>query len=59
MRQEMKAPLLRGLLDWFGYHTGKQIQSIKVLEQILPSYGFSGDWPVHGINDTGAKVSGD
>jgi DNA repair protein RecO len=45
MRQEMKAPLLRGLLDWFGYHTGKQIQSIKVLDQILPSCGFSGNWP--------------
>jgi len=50
MRQEMKAPLLRGLLDWFGYHTGKQIQSIKVLEQILPSCGFSGNWPINRIN---------
>jgi len=34
MRREMKAPLLTGLLDWFCYHTRKQIQSIKVLEQI-------------------------
>lgn len=37
MRRDMKAPLLRGLLDWFKYHTRKEIQSIKVLEQILPS----------------------
>ncbi len=35
IRQEMKAPLLRGLLDWFRYHTGKELQSRKVLEQIL------------------------
>ena len=41
MRQEMKAPLLMGLLDWFCYHTRKEIQSIKVLNQILPSCGFS------------------
>jgi len=40
MRQEMKAPLLKGLLDWFRYHTRKEIQSIKVLEQILPSFGI-------------------
>lgn len=40
MRQEMKAPLLRGLLDWFRYHTRKEIQSIKVLEQIFPSCGI-------------------
>ena len=42
MRREMRAPLLTGLLDWFGYHTRKEIKSIKVLEQILPSCGFSG-----------------
>ncbi len=41
MRQEMKAPLLTGLLDWFCYHTSKELQSIKVIEQILPSCGFS------------------
>jgi len=41
MRHEMKAPLLMGLLDWFCCHTRKEIQSIKVLEQILPSCGFS------------------
>jgi DNA repair protein RecO (recombination protein O) len=46
VRREMKAPLLKGLLDWFGYHTGKQIRSIKVLEQILPAHGFSGNRPV-------------
>jgi DNA repair protein RecO (recombination protein O) len=34
MRREMKAPLLMGLLDWFCYHTRKEIQSIKVLDQI-------------------------
>ncbi len=34
MRQEIKAPLLTGLLDWFCYHTRKEIQSIKVLDQI-------------------------
>jgi len=45
MRREMKAPLLMGLLDWFCYHTRKEIQSIKVLEQILPSCGFS--WPLN------------
>jgi hypothetical protein len=41
MRREMKAPLLMGLLDWFCYNTRKEIQSIKVLEQILPSCEFS------------------
>ncbi len=45
MRPEMKMSLLRGLLDWFGYHTGKQIRSLKVLEQILPLCGFSGNRP--------------
>ncbi len=35
MRQEIKMPLLRGLLDWFCCHTGTRIQSMKVLEQIL------------------------
>jgi len=45
MRREMKAPLLMGLLDWFCYHTRKEIQSIKVLEQILPPCGFS--WPIN------------
>jgi DNA repair protein RecO len=45
MRREIKAPLLMGLLDWFCYHTRKEIQSIKVLEQILPSCGFS--WPAN------------
>ncbi|MCL5405577.1 MAG: DNA repair protein RecO [Deltaproteobacteria bacterium] len=41
MRREMRAPLLTGLLDWFRYHTRKEIQSIKVLEQIFPSCGIS------------------
>jgi DNA repair protein RecO (recombination protein O) len=36
MRREMRAPLLTGMLDWFCFHTGKEIQSIKVLEQIMP-----------------------
>ncbi|MGC9966841.1 MAG: DNA repair protein RecO [Syntrophobacteraceae bacterium] len=58
LRQEMKAPLLRGLLDWFGYHTGKQIQSIKVIEQILPSCGFSGNWPVDRNNQGIKRVPG-
>ncbi len=53
MRHEMKTPLLRGLLDWFAYHTGKQIQSIKVLEQILPSCGFSGNWQIDKRNREG------
>ena len=53
MRQEMKAPLLRDLLDWFAYHTGKQIQSIKVIEQILPSCGFSGNRPIDEKNRHG------
>jgi DNA repair protein RecO (recombination protein O) len=56
LRREMKAPLLRGLLDWFGHHTGKQIQSIKVLEQILPSCGFSGNRPVDENNHRGQGV---
>ena len=55
MRQEMKAPLLRGLLDWFGDHTGKQIQSIKVIEQILPSCGFPGKWPADRKNRHGKE----
>ncbi len=41
MRQEMKAPLLGGLLDWFRYQTRREIQSVKVIEQILPSWGIS------------------
>jgi DNA repair protein RecO (recombination protein O) len=57
VRQEMKAPLLKGLLDWFGHHTGKQLQSIKVLNQILPSCGLSGNRPVN-RNDWGAKSPG-
>lgn len=48
MRREMKAPLLRGLLDWFRYHTRKEIQSIKVLEQILPSFGICSSIVVSG-----------
>ncbi|MHC1724580.1 MAG: DNA repair protein RecO [Syntrophobacteraceae bacterium] len=39
VRQEIKMPLLKGLLDWFRYHTGKEIKSMKVLEQILPVTG--------------------
>lgn len=39
VRQEMKMPLLKGLLDSFRYHTGKEINSMKVLEQILPGTG--------------------
>ncbi|HYA42251.1 MAG TPA: DNA repair protein RecO [Syntrophobacteraceae bacterium] len=34
MRREMRAPLLTGLLDWFCYHTRREIRSIKVLDQI-------------------------
>jgi DNA repair protein RecO (recombination protein O) len=45
MRQEMKMPLLRGLLDWFRCHTGTQIKSIKVLDQILP-HGSGGCSPI-------------
>ena len=41
IRQEIKEPLLRGLLDWFCHHTRKEIQSIKVLEQIRTQGGFS------------------
>lgn len=41
MRREMRAPLLTGLLDWFCHHARKEIKSIRVLEQILPSCGFS------------------
>ncbi|MDR3566825.1 MAG: DNA repair protein RecO [Syntrophobacteraceae bacterium] len=40
MRREMRAPLLTGILDWFRYHTRKEIQSVKVLEQIFPSCGI-------------------
>lgn len=35
IRQEAKMPLLRGLLGWIGQHTGREIRSLKVLEQIL------------------------
>lgn len=41
MRRDIRAPLLAGLLDWFRYHTRKEIKSIKVLEQLLPSCGIS------------------
>ncbi len=54
MRQEMKAPLLMGLLDWFCYHTRKEIQSIKVLEQILPSRGFA--WSLNRKNREGKGI---
>ncbi len=50
MRQEMKMPLFIGLLDWFRHNTGKEIKSIKVLEQILPFGGFSGYRPVTKVN---------
>ena len=53
MRQEMKAPLLMGLLDWFCYHTRKEIQSIKVLNQILPSCGLS-----RSVNNKIGKANG-
>jgi DNA repair protein RecO (recombination protein O) len=36
MRQEIKMPLFRGLLDWVRCHTGREIRSLKVLQQILP-----------------------
>lgn len=53
MRQEVKMPLLKGLLDWFGFQTGKQIQSVKVLKQILASCGFSGPTGVKNQLDQG------
>ncbi len=37
MRQEIKTPVLDSLLDWIRHHTGKEIRSLKVIEQILPS----------------------
>ena len=40
MRREMRAPLLAGILDWFRYHTRREIQSVKVLEQIFPACGI-------------------
>ena len=44
MRREMKAPLLMGLLDWFCYHTRKEIQSIKVLDQNKTGKQSGGQW---------------
>lgn len=35
IQRERKMPLFRGLLDWIRHHTGKEIRSLKVLEQIL------------------------
>ncbi len=37
MRQDVKLPLFRGLLDWIRHHTGKEIRSLKVIEQLVPS----------------------
>jgi DNA repair protein RecO (recombination protein O) len=37
MRQEVKLPLFRGLLGWIRHHTGKEIRSLGVIEQIVPS----------------------
>ncbi|MCE5333616.1 MAG: DNA repair protein RecO [Desulfobacteraceae bacterium] len=37
VNQAMKMPLLRGLVDWFRCQTGKEVKSMRVLEQILPS----------------------
>lgn len=39
IREEVKMPLLKGLLDWMRLHTGREIRSLKVLCQILPSLG--------------------
>ncbi|MEM5786043.1 MAG: DNA repair protein RecO [Syntrophobacteraceae bacterium] len=39
MRQEVKAPLFRGLLDWIRYHTGREIRSLKVLDQLVAPVG--------------------
>jgi DNA repair protein RecO (recombination protein O) len=36
MRQEIKMPLFIGVLDWIRCHTGREIRSLKVLQQILP-----------------------
>lgn len=36
MRQEIKTPLFHGILNWVRHHTGKEIRSLKVLEQVLP-----------------------
>lgn len=41
MRDDVRAPLLTGLLDWFRFQTRKEIKSVKVLEQIFPSWGIS------------------
>ena len=45
MRQEIKMPLFRGLLDWIRYHTGREIRSLKVIEQIMPSMGAGAATP--------------
>lgn len=37
LRQEVKMPLLRGLVGWVCQHTGREMQSLKVLEQVLPA----------------------
>lgn len=37
MRQEVKIPVFGSLLDWVRHHTGKEIHSLKVIEQIFPS----------------------
>jgi len=37
IREEIKMPLFKGLLDWMRLHTGREIRSLKVLCQILPS----------------------
>jgi DNA repair protein RecO (recombination protein O) len=39
MRQEIKMVLFMGLLDWIRCHTGREIRSLKVLQQILPPEG--------------------
>ncbi len=41
MRQDMKAPLLTGLLHWFRHHTGKEIKSVGVIDQIFPDWGIA------------------
>ncbi len=37
LRQEIKTAVFRSLLDWIRHHTGREIRTLKVIEQILPS----------------------
>jgi len=39
MRDDVKMSLFRGLLDWIRHHTGREIMSLRVLDQVVPCNG--------------------